>query len=454
MIGSFLRFDGRVRKMPARCVASPSMRTAMTMMHSSSSGLPIPPRRNVVIGGLGAATMALALLVGGSVLLPEPVAFARNANKPIFADQRSNMHDVPRADRHSATLRPPFSESIDELAGIPGMPGARFWSAAVSDFEQALPQGSGPWLILSEGGEDGAYGAGLLSGWTKEGSRPAFSVVTGTSTGALMAPYAFLGADYDDRLHQQYTTVTAADIVELRATRESMFDDWPLASLIAKIITPELLRNIAEEHQRGRRLFVVTTNLDAARPVIWNMGVIAAQGGEEGLRLFRQVLLASASIPGMFQPVMIDVQADGYHFQEMHADGGAAAPFYVAPESFLLGATNHRLPASAIYIVINGKLIPEFQMTDRTTASILGRSIDVALKAAARAEIVAVYSVARRQGIDVRVAAVDPGFSYESHGPFDTQRMKALFDIGFEQARNRAAFRNQLEPASTSFNLT
>jgi hypothetical protein len=106
------------------------------------------------------------------------------------------------------------------------------------------------------------------------------------------------------------------------------------------------------------------------------------------------------------------------------------------------------LPASAIFIVINGKLTPEFQMTDRTTVSILGRSIGVALKAAARAEIAAVYSVARRQGIDVSVAAVDPGFSYEAHGPFDTQRMKALFDIGFEQARNRAAFRNQLEPGS------
>src|ERR1700693_4311017 len=170
-------------------------------------------------------------------------------------------------------------------------------------------------------------------------------------------------------------------------------------------------RSVAAEYQSGRRLFVVTTNLDAARAVIWNMGVIAAQGGQEALRLFRQVLLASASIPGMFQPVMIDVQANGQHFREMHADGGAAAPFYVAPESFLLGATDHRLPASAIYIVINGKLTSEFQMTDRTTASILGRSIGVALKAAARAEIVAVYSVARRQGIDVSVGAGGPGFS-------------------------------------------
>jgi len=378
-------------------------------------------------------------------------AFARDTKKQLSADQRPKTRDVPRLERHGPTLkRSPFSDGADEIAVVPGVPGARFWADSISDFEQALPQGSGPWLILSEGGADGAYGAGVLSGWTTEGSRPVFSVVTGVSTGALMAPYAFLGADYDDRLRQQYTTVTAADIFELSETAESMFDDWPLASLIAKIVTPEMLRSVAEEHQRGRRLFIATTNLDAARPVIWNMGVIAAQNGEAGLRLFRQVLLASASIPGMFQPVMIDVQANGQHFQEMHADGGAAAPFYVAPESCLLGATNARLPASAIYIVINGKLAPEFQMTDRTTVSILGRSIGVALKAAARAEIVAVHSVAQSQGIEVNVAVVDPSFTYEAHGPFDTQQMKVLFDIGFEQARNRAAFRKHVEPGSMS----
>ena len=432
------RTDSRIQQLPALCVSDVIPRAVVTASPASLS------RRTIL--------ERLALLVGGSMLLSEGIASARDANKPSFVDQHSNMPNLPHANRRSGTPRPPFSESTDEFAAVPGMPGARFWADSVADFEQALPLESGPWLILSEGGEDGAYGAGVLSGWTKEGSRPVFSVVTGTSTGALIAPFAFLGPDYDERLYQQYTAVTAADIIELRATRESMFDDWPLASLIAKIITPELLRNIANEHQNGRRLFVVTTNLDAARPVIWNMGVIAQSREEAGLRLFRQVLLASASIPGMFQPVMIEVQANGHHFQEMHADGGAAAPFYVAPESVLLGTINLQLPATAIYIVINGKLTPEFQMTDRTTASILGRSIGVALKAAARAEIMAVHSVARRQGIDVNVAAVDPGFSFENQGPFDTQRMKALFDIGFEQARNRTAFRNQFGPGSTSSN--
>ena len=269
------RTDSRIPWLPAlriHCMMGVTQRAVMTPPPESRS------RRTVL--------KRLALLVGGSVLLSAPIAFARNANKPIFVDQRSSMRGSPRADRRDATLkRPPFSEGADEFAGVPGMPSARFWADSISDFEQALPQGSGPWLICRKE-ESTARTARVLSGWTKEGSRPVFSVVAGTSTGALMAPYAFLGADYDDRLQQDYTTATAADILELRVTRDRMFDDWPLAALIAKIVTPEMLRNIAKEHQRGRRLFVVMTNLDAARPVTRNMGVIAARGGEEGLRLF------------------------------------------------------------------------------------------------------------------------------------------------------------------------
>src|SRR5262249_1656971 len=153
-------------------------------------------------------------------------------------------------------------------------------------------------------------------------------VVTGASTGALMASYAFLGPEYDNRLYLQYTSITAADVFELGGTRESMLDTWPLAALIAKHVTPELLGRIAREHEKGGRLLGGTTKGEGAGPVVWNMGVIAAQGGEVGLQLFRKILLASASIPGLFPAVMIDVQADGHKFQEMHVDGGAAAPFY------------------------------------------------------------------------------------------------------------------------------
>ena len=175
-----------------------------------------------------------------------------------------------------------------------------------------------------------ALGAGVISGLTI-GKRPDFTMVTGVSTGALMAPFVFLGAKYDAQLRDAYTTINAADIFELGGKGESFFDTWPLKDLIAKRVTPELLNDVAAEHRRGRRLFVVTTNLDAERPVAWNMGAIASRGGDKALKLFRDILLAASSGPRRLSAGVIDVEAGGRKFQEMHADGGLTYQFFIAP---------------------------------------------------------------------------------------------------------------------------
>src|SRR5262249_54645862 len=161
---------------------------------------------------------------------------------------------------------------------------------------------------MSGGGADGAYAAGLLTGWTQTGKRPEFSVVTGVSIGALISPYAFLGSRYDAELKDSITTITPADIFEDHATGESFMDSWPLKKTIEKRVTPQLVAEIAAEHRKGRRLLAITTNVDAGRRVIWNMGAIAERGDEKSLKLFRDVLLASASIPGFFPPVFIEVE--------------------------------------------------------------------------------------------------------------------------------------------------
>jgi len=311
-----------------------------------------------------------------------------------------------------------------------------------------LPSAEGPWLILSEGGQDGAYGAGLLTGWSAAGDRPEFAAVTGVSAGALMAPYAFLGAKYDNVLRDQYTTLNSGDIFELAATGESLIDTWPLKRLIAKQVTEKMLAEVAAEHKRGRRLFVVTTNLDAGRPVLWNMSAIAAHGGRQALNLFRDILLASSAVPGMFPPVLIEVEANGRRLHEMHVDGGTTAPFYVAPEPMLSGTSTRRLPAKALYVVINSKLNVDFMMPQRSTISILGRSIAVALAATTRNEIAKVYAAAQREGIGFRLAYVDPGFTQESHGVIDPDYMRALFEVGVERGKNGTAFRNDLPVVS------
>ena len=254
-----------------------------------------------------------------------------------------------------------------------------------------------PWLAISGGGSDGAYGAGVLTGWTQSGTRPEFAVVTGASIGALIAPFAFLGSRYDEDVHKNFTTIGAADIFEDRVTRDSLFDYWPLKRQVEQQVTAKLLAEIAAEHARGRRLFVATTNLDAGRRVIWNMGAIAARGDEAALKLFRNVLLASSSIPGFFSPVQIDVESNGKKFHEMHSDGTITAPFFVVPEGMLSATGAARPPLSQLYVLVNSKLGPEFKMTDRNVPGVLGRSIAVALTAALRAEIMLVYAGAQRQ---------------------------------------------------------
>jgi hypothetical protein len=190
---------------------------------------------------------------------------------------------------------------------------------------------------------------------------------------------------------------------------------------------------------------VVTTNLDAGRAVVWDMGAIAARGGDPGLALFRKVVLASSSIPAVFPPVLIEAEANGRRFQEMHVDGGVNGPIYVAPESYLFSSGDCRLPASELYILVNGKLTNEFAQTSRTMASILGRSFSVSLKLGARAELFLLAQAARRDGIGFKVALVESDFDQKERGVFDPQYMQALFERGvarglhtdFQQSQTR-----------------
>jgi hypothetical protein len=347
--------------------------------------------------------------------------------------------------------REPFTAEEQTLAAIPGMPDARFWSDSVSDFKKALPAEAGPWLVLSSGGGDGAFGAGLLNGWTESGKRPEFSVVTGVSTGALMAPYAFVGSRYDPALRAGYTTINAGNIFEAGGKGESFLDTWPLKEMIDKQVDPQLLAAVAAEHQRGKRLFVVTTNLDAERYTVWNMGAIAAHGGEAGLKLFRNILLASTSIPGLFPPVLIDVEAKGHRFQEMHADGGLGGQFFVAPDAYLSSTSTERLPATELYIIVNTQLTPVTAPTERTTITVLGRSISAAVKTATNTMIDRTYAMTKRSGIGFNLAVIE-GFITPSRGPFDPGYMQALFQFGYEHGKNGGQFLREVPDFSARQN--
>jgi len=219
-----------------------------------------------------------------------------------------------------------------------------------------------------------------------------------------------------------------------------------LRELIAKQINAQLLADIAAAHQAGRRLFIVTTDLDAGRSVVWNMGAIAVHGGDAAVKLFRSVLLASGSVPGAFPPVLIEVEGNGKHFAEMHVDGGVGGQFFVAPPALLASTSSYKIPADALYIVVNSSLQPDFQMVERSTPTILAQSVSMAIKADLRVLLDRAFVAAQRSGIGFNVASIPANFNAPSRGAFDPDYMKALFKVGYDQGRSANPFAAEPPP--------
>ena len=376
------------------------------------------------------------------------------------------------AAKKSTDERPDYTAAQAATARPEGLPASvRIAGDDVRAFQTLIDgaaRAADPWLVLSGGGENGAFAAGLLSGWSERGDRPEFGVVTGVSTGALIAPFAFaaptLGDKADAALRENYTEISAADVFEFGGTPDSLTDTWPLKERIGRAVTPALLKAVATEHAKGRRLLIATTQVDSERPVLWDMGAIAQRNAETGdpraLSLFRAIVLASTAVPGVFPPVAIPAEAkdgakDGTKtktFAELHDDGGAMAPFYLAPAAALEGEARLRLPTHRVYLVVNNRLEPEFQMASRTTLSVLGRTMSAAIKAQTRAALALSKAYAERTGLDLRIALIDGRFAKTSEKPFDQAYMKALFAHGEALARDGSAFA-QAHPPATALGL-
>ena len=361
----------------------------------------------------------------------------------------------------AAPPRGPAVPPSDTVRAQPlGIPNARFLAdgdpapmlaemAQSIEREQAVLRAAGQpatplppayFLALSGGADNGAFGAGLINGWTTTGTRPSFRMVTGVSTGALIAPFAFLGPDYDPALRDIYTTISSDRIfLRRRLTAalfgEAMADTGPLAETIAQYADQKMLDAIADEYRKGRLLLIGTTDLDAQRPAIWNIGAIAVSRHPKSLELFRNILLASASIPGAFQPVLLDVEIDGAHFQEMHVDGGAIAQLFLYPGSIDPDLLPVRRSQTA-YIIRNARLDPEHAEIERRTLTIAGRAISTMLQASGYNDVVRAYFLTKRDGIDYNLAYIGADFKVPRTALFDQAYMRALYDYGYAQAVN------------------
>ena len=355
--------------------------------------------------------------------------------------------------------RNPLPESLSDKAEIPGITGARSWGdedfpIAANFFEMSkeelqarFPADFGQphnYLAISGGGPQGAFGAGLLNGWTDSGTRPEFTYVTGVSTGALMAPFAFLGPEYDYVLREVYTTYSTKDILELRSGPAALLGDAaadtePLRQSIAKHMGQNVMEAIAAEYAKGRFLDIITTNLDAGRPVVWDIGRIAASGTPEALQLIRDVMLASAAIPAAFPPVMMKVVADGDFYDEMHVDGGATTMVYMGALSTNYRGVSERLEAKGnpnVFVIRNGWLTARWTTVERQTLSIAARTMESLFNSLSYGDIYRIFLETLRDDFNFHLAYIPEGFNMESKEFFDPEYMTALFNVGYEMARD------------------
>ena len=353
--------------------------------------------------------------------------------------------------------RNPLPELLSDTAEIPGIEGARYWAdepppetddwfrLTKQELKARYPASYAHehnYLAISGGGQRGAFGAGLLCGWTEAGTRPEFTMVTGVSTGALIAPFAFLGPEYDYIIKEIYTSYSTTDIVQPRSSLKTLFgdaatDSTPLREKLVKYIDEDVMAAIAVEYKKGRVLDIVTTNLDAARPVAWNIGRIASSGSPDALALIHDVMLASASIPAAFPPVMFDVEADGQRYDEMHVDGGATSVVYLYPIGLDWGKLAEKLEVKGkpnVYVLRNGVWRKHWESVDRSTIPIALRSMDSLMGSAVLGDAYRIYLATQRDGIEYHLAYIPESFDEESSEPFDKEYMTKLFNLGRQMA--------------------
>ncbi|MEE9559263.1 MAG: patatin-like phospholipase family protein [Acidiferrobacterales bacterium] len=354
--------------------------------------------------------------------------------------------------------RNPVPAIYSAIAEVPGLPEARFWgdgapphmkewfAASKAHMQARYPAIMGrkhDYLAISGGGQNGAFGAGVLVGWTAAGTRPEFTLVTGVSTGALIAPFAFLGSEYDAQLKDLFTKYSTKDLLKKRNILNALIagdataSSAPLRALIAKHVDRTVLEEIAIEFRKGRMLYIGTTNLDADRPVMWNIGQIAASRVPNALELVHDIMLASAAIPVAFPPVMIEVEAKGQRYDELHVDGGVTSQVFLYPLGLDWRRVAEHLDAKgrpSVYLIRNAQLDPTWKAVERRLKPIAGRSIAALIRTQGIGDMYRIYVGAQRDGVDYHLAYIPGEFKEEPKEMFDPEYMGKLFDLGYRMA--------------------
>lgn len=366
----------------------------------------------------------------------------------------------------SSGLYRPLPKNLESKVSLQGYKHIRAWGDAPSETmkrsaEQSIEQikkanhGAIPKVInalaISGGGADGAFGAGVLWGWSQTGIRPTFHLVSGISTGALIAPFAFLGPEYDGQLKQLYTTLSDGEVYELNnpltlisayfkpILNRSIASNKPMKKLMEQIVNQRMMEKIAKEHLKGRRLFIGTSQINAQRLVIWDIGAIAASGNPGALKLIHKILLASSALPGIFPPEYFQVMANGTSYQEMHLDGGIETQVMLYEEAIIPFATIyiHHEPQSVkkLYVIRNRKVNPEWSKIKPRLRYIIERAISTLTKTQGIGDLYRLYAFSKRDKVDYNLIYIPEYFTDEAQSFYDKKYMQHLFQVGIKEGK-------------------
>lgn len=322
----------------------------------------------------------------------------------------------------SRTELPPVTGEIYATAEIPGYPGVRSWGDVSGTAGDTGPV-QGAVLAISSGADNGAFGAGLLAGWSGTGTRPQFHTVTGVSVGSLIAPYAFLGAAQDEKLRELFTGLEWYNIVRLHSLtglrNGGITDPAPLLEAIQTNLTPEILDAIAAEHRKGRRLLARTTHISSGRPLDWDLGAIAASGRADRLELFSKVLLASSAIPAAFPPIEFEVEAGGRRYKELHMDGFVTGQVFVPAGRW-----------QQMFVILNNRLTPDFEQVNRRLPDLVSRYIYGVVRQQSAGDLARLYIRAQQAGSAFSYLEIPASVATEGRLPFQREYMEKLFETG------------------------
>lgn len=388
-------------------------------------------------------------------LVPERWAGGRRLHAPLLAIM---LLSIVFADGCSTISRRPVPEALIDSVQVVDMPAdIRFWGDRYSEVflrsvSQSVAQADRTYgreeppviLSISSGGLNGAYTAGVLCGWTEHGTRPVFRVVTGVSIGAIIAPFAFLGSEYDDRLEEMARCATAKNIYRVRGPvdailGDSLADNAPLARFVARYADDDILKAVAAEHAKGRRLFIATTNLDSNRPMIWDMGAIASSGSPRALRVFQQVIVTSAAAPILFPPSYVEVEHAGRRYDEMHVDGAVSAQFMLYGQSLTLEealqSADVPRPRPTHYFILNRQPSSVWNPVEPNLRAIAIHSVKRLMQDQGVGDLWQAYAACVRDGVDFRLAAIPDDEELPFEPGIDMATVARLFERGRALAR-------------------